>query len=363
MDKNTAKITVLGLFLGIFPVFALAQTAATLSFSVNPQTIEKGSSVVIAWTLSPQNSGYCSASGAWSGQIPSYGTANVYPTKTENYGISCSTPNGIVSDIKTVFVNGTSATTPPPPILISTPTYNPPTYYGQPTYYYTPPAPTPLVPVVQPVATNFPFTAACAASPSVAEAGKSVTFAAAQNGGSAPFTYSWSENITGSKEVEYITFATPGVKTAKIFVRDSRNLTAEGTCSATIISQTPQQTPASVATTPKPAPTPSKPTVVIAQTQAPTCKTVTLCIDAVGNVTQTNSNGEKKDEPEVAVTKTEEKKNGTSFLASLFGAGNGSGGAKTSSSFSNIAIYIIPILAAAAVIFIGLMVVRFSKKA
>jgi len=360
MDKNTAKITVLGLFLGIFPVFALAQTAATLSFSVNPQTIEKGSSVVIAWTLSPQNSGYCSASGAWSGQIPSYGTANVYPTKTENYGISCSTPNGIVSDIKTVFVNGTSATTPPSPVLVSTPTYNPPTYYSQPTYYYTPPTPTPLVPVVQPVATNFPFTAACAASPSVAEAGKSVTFAAAQNGGSAPFTYSWSENITGSKEVEYITFATPGVKTAKIFVRDSRNLTAEGTCSATIISQTPPPAPAPA---PTPVATTKKPTVVVAQTQAPTCKTVTLCIDTAGNITQQNADNAEKNADGAEIKTAEEKKNGSSFLASLSGAGNGSGGAKTSSSFSNIAIYIIPNLAAAAVIFIGFMAVRFSKKA
>lgn len=334
----------IALFLALFPIVAYAETP-TLSFSVNPQTIEEGEAVAISWAT--QNAGTCIMSGGWSSAIPPFGAVSLRPSATTNYGIACGGPYGAVSDIKTVFVNKKESTPLSSSIIVST---SLPASSLIPASY----APVPLN-YVSPI----PFTAACAASPTVTETGKIVTFAAAQNGGVAPFSYQWGGDIYGTNQVEQVIFSGAGIKTIRIRMVDSKNMVAEGSCSATINLLVPPILSRSGAPTTSIETAPKKPTVVVAQTTAPACKTVTVCIDTAGNVIQKNEgDGAPKAEPKIETAKNGNGK--TFFLASLFGKGNGTNG---NGSARNFAIYLLPIFAAAAVIFLGYMVVRFSKRA
>lgn len=348
--QNKAKLAVLTVFLTLAwlaPMAAYAGTP-TLSFSITPQSVTSGSPAVISWYA--QDVSFCDGSGAWGGHYRSIGSITIFPEKNDSYYIVCNGPYGTVTDVKTLFVNQNSFSS---PIVYSTPSYS-----GSTSGLI--PIPTPPIPIAPPSNT---FTAACATSPTVTETNKIVSFAAAQTGGFAPIVYRWSGDISGSQQVENIAFEHAGVKTAKITITDSRGLSAEGYCSVTVNSQV-----ASTAPTPVPAPVAAvkKPTVVVTQAPAPTCKTVTLCIDTAGNVTQKDANGEtKKEEPKIETAKNDAG-NGSNgkkfFLASLFGSGNGNG-TNGSGIARNFAVYLLPVLAAACVIFLGYMIVRFSKKA
>ena len=368
IPKNKGKIAVSALFsglIGLVPLVAYADTP-TLSFSIFPQNITAGETATLTWFA--ENVSNCTLSGIPEGgfPLPASWTYSVNPTVTTSYTLVCSGTEGFVQSAQTLSVGGRNA---PSPTVYNTsyPNYTNQAYLPYPNYNYYPAPNYNLTPVSVPTAptpTNF-FTAACAVSPSsVAETNNIGSFGAAQSGGVSPFIYRWTGNITGSQQVENIAFEHTGVKTAKITVTDSRGLSAEGSCSLTVTE--PASPPAEKPATPVTAVTAKKPAATVVQTTASNCKTVTVCMDTSGNVTQKDgdtgsgaASPPPKDENKI---ETAQNGNGekTFFLASLFGsgsAGNGSGSSK------NFLIYLLPIIAAAGVIFIGYMVMRFTKKA
>lgn len=315
----------------------------TLSFSIIPQNVVIGEAATLSWFA--ENVSYCDASGAWSGHSRSVGSRIIFPTETDSYYITCNGPYGIVSDVKTLFVNQKN---PASPTVIYSPT---PSGGGSGSGLI--PIPTTPIPIAPPANT---FTAACATSPSVTEINKIVSFAAAHTGGFAPVVYRWSGNITGSQQVENVAFEHAGVKTVKITVTDSRGLSAEGQCSVTI--NAPASSPAPI---PTPIITAKKTTVIVAEAPAPTCKTVTICMDTAGNIIQKDGNAVKKEEPKIETAQNGNGSNGKKFfLASLFGTGNGNGGSATARNFI---VYLLPVVAAVFLIFIGYIVVKMSKRA
>lgn len=343
--KENAQLIKIALFLGLFGALPMSADALspTLSFSITPQNIITGENATISWFA--ENVDRCKISGP--GQTgfpyPASWSINVAPSETSSYNITCNGPYGIVSDVKTLFVNQKSS---PSPTVIYSPT---PSGGGSGLI----PVPTTPIPIAPPANT---FTAACATSPSVTETNKIVSFAAAHTGGFAPVVYRWSGNITGSQQVENVAFEHAGVKTVKITVTDSRGLSAEGQCS--VVVNAPASSPAP---TPTPIITAKKPTVIVAEAPAPTCKTVTICMDTAGNIIQKDGNAVKKEEPKIETAQNGNGSNGKKFfLASLFGTGNGNGGSSTARNFI---VYLLPIVAAIFLIFIGYIVVKMSKRA
>lgn len=340
-----AKIALIfGLF-GAFPIYTYA-LSPTLSFSITPQNVVVGEAATLSWFA--ENVSYCDASGAWGGHYRDIGSMIIFPSETNSYYITCNGSYGIVSDVKTLYVNQKSPSS--PTVIYSQPTSNSGSGSGL--------IPVPNTPIpIAPQANT--FTAACATSPSATETNKIVSFAAAYTGGFAPVVYRWSGDIIGSQQVENVAFEHAGVKTAKITVTDSRGLSAEGQCSATI-----SATASSPAPTPAPIITTKKTTAIVTEARAPTCKTVTICMDTSGNIIQKDGNAIQKKEPKIETAQNSNGSNGKKFfLASLFGAGNGNGnGNNENAAARNFIVYLLPVFAAAFLIFIGYMVVKMSKR-
>lgn len=168
------------------------QTFPTVNLSVNPSFIQNGQSTLLVW--SSYNATSCYASGGWYGNKSLSGSENISPSLNTVYTITCSNSAGSVSDTDTVTV-----TTPIIPL-----------------------------PIVQ------TFNAACAVSPEVARVGQIVAFAAGYAGGTAPYTYSWNQDISGIGLTRAVTFRTTGTKTARVIITDGIGRTAQGTCSVRI---------------------------------------------------------------------------------------------------------------------------------
>ena len=311
MSKIAKKTACFSAFLALFPIIALG-ASPSLSFSVNPQTIAEGSSVAISWYS--QNTSYCVASGSWSGHYLPTGSRDMHPKEDSNYYMTCVGPEGNVSDVKSVFVTKNST-----PIIS-----NPIVYQN----YQTIPAL---------ASYNLaPFTAACAASPTVAEAGKQVTFVAAQNNGAPPFSYRWSGDTEGSNSATTAFFNSPGTKTVKVTVFDNRNRAAEGFCSIVV---NPPAAPVAVPISIKASP----PKIVTTKTEEP-CQTTEKTDDKTKIETASNSSNSKF------------------FLASLFGSG-GNGSNNGGSKSRSILIYLVPAFAALSVIVLGFLIMRLNSKA
>jgi len=75
---------------------------ATASLSANPTTTGAGQPVTLTWTSTHAQS--CTATGDWSGTLPSTGSQSVTPTTLgiHNYGISCSNPGAAAQASQTV---------------------------------------------------------------------------------------------------------------------------------------------------------------------------------------------------------------------------------------------------------------------
>ena len=313
MTKITKKIAYFSAFLAIFPIIALG-ASPSVAFSVGPQTVLENASVAISWYS--QNTTYCVASGAWSGHLLPFGSTDKYPKEDSSYYITCVGPEGTVSDVKSVFV-----------IKNSTPNISNPIVYQN--YQNVFPQ------INYNAAPSAPFTAACAANPTVAETGKPVTFVAAESNGASPFSYRWSGDVDGSNSATTAFFNSPGTKTAKVTIFDNRNRAAEGYCSVII---NPPTVPVAVSAPVKSSP----PKVVTTKIEEP-CPTTA------------------KPEDKAKVETAAENSNSKFFLASLFGSGsngNNNGGSKTRS----ILIYLIPAFAALSVIVLGFLVMRLNRK-
>ncbi len=196
------------------------QTFPTVNLSVNPSFIQNGQSTLLVW--SSYNATSCYASGGWYGNKSLSGSENISPSLNTVYTITCSNSAGSVSDTDTVTV-----TTPIVPL-----------------------------PIVQ------TFNAACAVSPEVARVGQIVAFAAGYSGGTAPYTYNWNQDISGTGLTRAVTFRTIGIKTARVIITDGIGRTAQGTCSVRI-------NPVVVVVAPPP-PRQKPPVIQVAQPE--TCK-------------------------------------------------------------------------------------------
>lgn len=313
MIRITKKIAYFSAFLAAFPIIALG-ASPSVSFSVNPQTVLENASVAISWYS--QNTTYCVASGGWSGYWVPAGSTDVYPKEDSNYYITCVGQEGTVSDAKSVFVTKNSASGISNPIVYQ----NYQNVFPQINYNAVPTA---------------PFAAACAANPTVAEAGKPVTFVAAENNGAPPFSYRWSGDVDGSNSATTAFFNSPGTKTAKVTIFDNRNRAAEGFCSVVV---NPPAVPVAVSAPIKSSP----PKVVVAKTTEEPCPTKETPEDKANVETATGNSGSKF------------------FLASLFGSGGNenNGGSKTRS----LLIYLVPAFVALSVIVLGFLIMRLNHK-
>ncbi|MDO8676610.1 MAG: hypothetical protein Q7K16_03085 [Candidatus Azambacteria bacterium] len=197
------------------------QTFPTVNLSVNSSFIQNGQSAILVW--SSNNASSCYASGGWYGNRSLSGSENVLPSLNTAYTITCSNNAGSVSDTETVTV--------------TTPVVSPPTGL---------------------------FNAACVASPEIARVGQTVAFAAGYAGGTAPYTYSWNQDISGSGLTRAVTFRTTGIKTVKVTITDGIGRTAQGVCSVRV-------NPAIVVVAPS-APKPKPPVITIAKTEACKCE-------------------------------------------------------------------------------------------
>ena len=314
MTKITKKIAYFSAFLAIFPIIALG-ASPSVAFSVGPQTVLENASVAISWYS--QNTTYCVASGAWSGHLLPFGSTDKYPKEDSSYYITCVGPEGTVSDVKSVFV-----------IKNSTPNISNPIVYQN--YQNVFPQ------INYNAAPSAPFTAACAANPTVAEAGKPVTFVAAENNVASPFSYRWSGDVDGSNSATTAFFNSPGTKTAKVTIFDNRNRAAEGFCSIVV---NPPATPAAVSAPIKASP----PKIVTTKTEEP-CQTT------------------EKTDDETKIETASNNSNSKFFLASLFGSG-GNGSNNGGSKSRSILIYLVPAFAALSVIVLGFLIVRLNSKA
>jgi hypothetical protein len=209
----------------------------SVNLSAGPSTITKGQSAILVWSSS--NATSCTASGGWSGTKATSGSETVSPSSNTTYTLTCTNSRGSTSDNETIFVTISSPPNTPPPKL----------------------------------------SAACVVSPEVARIGQTVLFAAGASGGTAPYSYLWDQDISGSGLTRTVTFDTAGVKTAQVTVTDATGKTAQGTCSVRINPQ--------ISTT-----RPQLPSAQLTKTEsckcndqqnsaqlinAPACQTFTLC--------------------------------------------------------------------------------------
>ena len=176
-------------------------TSPTVNVSIYPTSINRGQAVTVNWTST--NAGSCYAAGGWSGGKNLSGSETFYPRETATYTIVCTNSYGSGSDSESVVV------------------YN--SVVGG-------------------------FGAGCAASRETTAVGSAVTFYGSSSGGSAPVTYRWSGDISGTGESYPVTFSATGRKQATITATDSVGRTASANCSVDIIAVVP-----SAATAKKPA--------------------------------------------------------------------------------------------------------------
>ena len=235
----------------------------TVNLSASKTSINYGETIGLSWTTS--NASSCYGSNSWSGNKNLSGSEYVYPINSSTYTITCINSYGSNSASQIIYIN-------------------------QP---------------VAPVQTGLGV--ACSISPSSPRIGNTVTFSAVESGGTAPYYYSWSGDISGTSKSVSKTFSTTGEKTATVKITDALGRTANGTCKANVLAAAPP--PAA-----EPAP---KPTPTAGQVQGATtvCKTVTLCIDTEGKITQPSPTPTISPTP-IEVSETEN--GGKSFLASIF---------------------------------------------
>ena len=222
--------------------------APAVNLNALPNTISRGQTSLLVW--SSTNATQCYASGGpaagggagWSGAKALSGSETVSPTVNTAYSLNCSNSSGQAADTDTVFVNN---------ILFEPPTR------------------------------TQPFTAACVISPSITQVNRMITAAAGQSGGSAPYSYSWSGDISGTGVTRNFIFSTTGAKTIRLTVTDATGKTAEATCQTRVNSAviaTPTPTTPTVITTSTPPPSQCNcPTAQVIQ--APVCRTYTTCSD------------------------------------------------------------------------------------
>ena len=173
-------------------------TSPTVNVSVYPASINRGQTVTINWTST--NAGSCYAAGGWSGGKNLSGSETFYPQQTTTYTIVCTNSYGSGSDSESVVV------------------YNSVSTGG--------------------------FGAGCSASQATVQVGRTVTFYGSSSGGSAPVTYRWSGDLSGTGESYPVTFSAIGRKTAVITATDYAGRTASASCSVDIVAVVPSVTTA-----------------------------------------------------------------------------------------------------------------------
>ncbi len=184
----------------------------TASLFVSSSQITPGQTVTLSW--SSTNAQQCLATGGWSGTQPLSGSLTVTPVTTTTYSLSCTNSYGSGYDSKTVLVNSTYN---PNPYYPYTNNY---TYDNQSTIYGS--------------NNSNPLNAVCVISPVDSATYKSVSFTAGVSGGSQPYTYKWSGDVSGNQLTAKAYFTTPGIKNAYLTVHDSTNQVATASCSTII---------------------------------------------------------------------------------------------------------------------------------
>ena len=211
--------------LSLIPAFGpvIAAEQPDLTFKVNPDRIETGETAVLSWF--GQNIRGCHGYGDWSEQFyyPDYyavGTHSIRPTETSTYGLTCSGNGGIVRNEVTVTVSqpGAAAFSFPPVTTTS----------GG--------SAAPISPITQ-TAAQPALTAGCAASPTTAAKGESVTFVGSFVGGTGIANYSWTGDISGVGKIITKVFSETGIKTAKLTVTDSGGASTAAWCSINVIEE------------------------------------------------------------------------------------------------------------------------------
>jgi len=230
---------------------------------------------VLSWNTS--NAYSCYASNGWSGSKNLNGSEQVYPYSTTIYTLTCTSYTGQqASDSETIYAS-----------------------------QYYPPNPAPV---------GQALGAACDISPSSPTSpriGSTVTFSAVESGGTAPYYYSWSGEVSGTSKSVSKTFSTTGEKTTTVRITDALGRTASGTCNTNVLAAAPAPTPKSTATP--------------GQVQGATtvCKTVnvpvTVCVDSNGKIIETTPSPTPTQKPTPTPTEiSETETDGDSFLASIF---------------------------------------------
>lgn len=82
-----------------------------VTLDASPSAITPGGSTTLSWTATDADD--CTASGAWSGAVPTTGTLGVSPATNATYSLQCTGPGGSSSDQVVVTVSSTL----PPPVL------------------------------------------------------------------------------------------------------------------------------------------------------------------------------------------------------------------------------------------------------
>ncbi len=250
------------------------QNFPTVNLTANPTSITQGNSSVLSWSSS--NADTCTASGGWSGSKSLSGSQTVTPSVNTTFTITCFNSRGQASDSVTVFVNQVQAT----PTLVfraipsvitrgdasslswtsdnttsciagggwsgnkavsGSQSVNPQvqtnytlTCFGPGGSVTTEALVTVIAPVIQPSVLG----ASCGVSDTSVLTGESMVFSAAQSGGRAPYTYSWSGAIQGSGVSRTVSFNTTGTKTANVIITDVDGRTASGSCTTSVSART-----------------------------------------------------------------------------------------------------------------------------
>jgi len=160
----------------------------TVNIYASPRSIFSGQSSILYWNTT--NATYCYASGGWSGNKATSGSEVIYPTNTTTYTLNCSNNNAIQTGSDTVFVN-------------------------QPQY-------------------NGALSVSCVVSPVDPRVGDDVTFAAGAAGGTRPYYYTWSGDISSSNQVYSRSFSTTGTRVAQLTVRDAGGNRGTASCSVLV---------------------------------------------------------------------------------------------------------------------------------
>src|SRR3989344_6275763 len=175
----------------------------TVNLYANINSVSPGQSATLFWNTS--NASSCYASSGWSGSKNISGSETVYPYTAITYTLTCTSYSGQQSsDSETIYVN----------------------------QYY--PTPTPV---------QQGLGAACSISPDSPRIGNIVTFIAFESGGTAPYYYSWSGEVSGASKSVSRTFSTTGQKTASVKITDAYGRTSNGVCDVNVLAAAPAPTP------------------------------------------------------------------------------------------------------------------------